>query len=594
MTRSEMDQTDIVQRAVQGDLNAFEELFNTLHAPILNYIYRMVNDGQSAEDITQDAFIRAHRNLSQLGPPWDFKSWVYRIASNLAIDHIRRQRRFVDVEEVESMSDSTTRRPPEAHAQSGDHQRAVWKTLNAMPTNYRQALILREFNSLSYEEVARTLEVTYDTARQWVHRARTKFRDLHGLRLLVAEGHPQCTLLADLISGFQSGELSRGQLKMVRTHVKQCEKCQALQKDMQRIAAAMSVIPPLVPSQAWKAQVLNEIRKVHGQYYNFDKGQTDLANQVKGQGSGSQAGSAQQSAFTGKGAIGELVSKSGFFTKANMMISLLIPAAGMALFAGVLLLSNLILRSPGNIFGGRIDPIQSLPGTAEQTSTAAQLAAVPETATITLTPSPVPSATITLTPTLEPPTATGNQNVKCRKGPDMVYEITTYLWKDETVLIRGRNAERTWWWVDRLDLQGQCWVWDGVVTTAGDLENVPIIAAPPTPLPTSTATPQDTQSPEITISVSPLASFRPHDDEQVTFKADAFDDVEVAEIEMLIQIPGDYKMRSLKTCTYTEVCSYVGGPYSAGTIYFQAIAMDAAGNETRSNIMEITVHVLLK
>jgi RNA polymerase sigma-70 factor (ECF subfamily) len=162
----EEDIVTVVRRAQAGDKDAFADLFHQLHQPILNYVYRTVGDRQAAEDITQDAFIRSHERIGQLGPPWDFKSWIYRIASNLALDYLRKGRRFVDVEDPEDLRTSpTTRRPAERQVQSEEVKRSVHESILMMPTTYRQALLLREINGLSYQETASAMECSYDNAR---------------------------------------------------------------------------------------------------------------------------------------------------------------------------------------------------------------------------------------------------------------------------------------------------------------------------------------------------------------------------------------------------------------------------------------------
>lgn len=88
-----------VKRVQGGDTDACTELLNALHGPVLGYVYHMLHDRQAAEDVAQDPFMRAHDRRGQLGPPYDFKSWVFRIANKLAIDYTRAGVRFVDVED---------------------------------------------------------------------------------------------------------------------------------------------------------------------------------------------------------------------------------------------------------------------------------------------------------------------------------------------------------------------------------------------------------------------------------------------------------------------------------------------------------------
>lgn len=113
---------------------------------------------------------------------------------------------------------------------------------------------------------------------------------------------------------------------------------------------------------------------------------------------------------------------------------------------------------------------------------------------------PTPTSSVTPTPTLGPPMVTGLMNANCRFGPGTVYDVIGSLLKLETVLINGRNASTTWWWIQNPDAGGQCWVWDGLVTVSGDTSQVPVIAAPPLPAtatPTATVTPTPTPRPTL-------------------------------------------------------------------------------------------------
>ncbi len=250
------------RQAQAGDEQAFADLFESLHPAVLNYAYQILGDGPSAEDATQDAFVVAHQRLGMLGPPYDFKSWVFRIAGNLAIDQIRKNRRLVDIEDADVMAEPpTTRRPPEKQVRRGEQQRLIRRTLERLPAAYRQALVLREIHEFSYEELARALECSYDSARQLVHRARLRFRDVHGLRLTLANGVERCQVLGDLLSAFHDGELSGEAEAAARKHIASCAQCRETQSDLRSVAALMVVLPPLIPSPLWAAQALHKIQQ---------------------------------------------------------------------------------------------------------------------------------------------------------------------------------------------------------------------------------------------------------------------------------------------------------------------------------------------
>jgi len=579
---------ELVQRAVHGDQDALADLFHRLNEPVLNYVYRMVGDRPTAEDITQDAFIRAHHRIDQLGPPWDFKSWVYRIAGNLAIDHLRKARRFVDVEEVELIGSSTTRRPAEKKAQMQEQQQAVWKTLDGLPTTYRQALVLREFNELSYEELSLAMEVSYDSARQIVHRARMKFKDLHGIRLFAQEARQRCMVLDDMLSAYHDGELPESELKKVKKHIKSCKDCQTAEKEMQKVSAMLAVIPPLVPTALWRTEVLGELLR-HGKTPKV-KVPDQLSKSGAGQGGSAQPAASVSPAASPAAGAGSLVSKAAaFFSSAWPLIA--VPVLGVAAVAAVLLFANLGPGGPGG-YGGGTEP------TPQATAEASQAAAVLPEESSTPQPSGFPQAaatsTTSVTATLEPATVTGQQNVKCRYGPDTVFEILTYLMKDESALVAGRNSSSSWWYIERPDGHGYCWVWDGVVAKHGDFSMVPVVASPPTPRPpTDTPEPVDTEAPYVEISLSPYGGGHPTNHDVVTFTASAVDNIGVTSIEIWMKSPSDAAFSLVHTCRSSSVCVYSSGPYEAGILTYQARAFDAAGNEGLTLKKQVEVVIIL-
>ena len=191
----------LAQRAQRGDRAAFGDLFDRHHQSLLKYVFHMVEDRQQAEDIGHEAFLRAYERLGQLGPPWDFKSWLYRIASNLAVDRLRRRNRWVD--EAEGALENgppTTRRPVERKVDREEQRRRVWNTLGGLAMTSRQALILRHLTGLNYREMARAMGCSAENARQRVHRARLHFRDAYGRTFVIPGSGVRCRALGDLLS----------------------------------------------------------------------------------------------------------------------------------------------------------------------------------------------------------------------------------------------------------------------------------------------------------------------------------------------------------------------------------------------------------
>jgi RNA polymerase sigma-70 factor (ECF subfamily) len=170
------DDGELVGRARAGDPVAFEQLFERYHAPILNYLHRMVGDRALAEDLTQDAFVKAYRALPNTRADLAFKAWIYRIATNTAISHLRRRKiiRWVpflagqDHASDESIDRSVSRRYD------------VEQALNQLPQHYAAALLLRHYQGLSLAETATALGVTENAAKLRLFRARKAFAAIYG------------------------------------------------------------------------------------------------------------------------------------------------------------------------------------------------------------------------------------------------------------------------------------------------------------------------------------------------------------------------------------------------------------------------------
>ena len=258
--------TRLVRQAQGGDKAAFTELFTRYESRIFGYVYRMVGDRAWAEDIAQEAFIRAHQKLGRLGPPHDFKSWVYRIAGNVAIDELRRRRQEVPLPDWDA-GEATAPEPadqhregdPEEQAELADVRDSVWRVLHQLPDSYRQVLLLRELEGLSYGDIASAAAISLDNVRVTLHRARLQFRELYGLQVMVEEGRGECRELDELLSAFADGELERKARKRVKDHIAACPECQEKQRDLLRVSALLGalvpVFPPLTLSSSFRARL---------------------------------------------------------------------------------------------------------------------------------------------------------------------------------------------------------------------------------------------------------------------------------------------------------------------------------------------------
>lgn len=171
-----VDDGDLVARARSGDPVAFERLYEQYHAPILNYLHRMVSDRALAEDLTQDTFEKAYKALPATRPDLAFKAWLYRIATNTAISNGRRKRivKWIpfapgyDPPANDEVENSVTRK----------HD--VEKTLAKLPPHYSAALLLRHYQGLSLIETAEALGITETACKLRLFRARKAFAAAYG------------------------------------------------------------------------------------------------------------------------------------------------------------------------------------------------------------------------------------------------------------------------------------------------------------------------------------------------------------------------------------------------------------------------------
>jgi RNA polymerase sigma factor (sigma-70 family) len=257
----------LVRRAQKGDKAAFAELFTRYEGRIFGYLYRMVGDRTWAEDLAQEAFIRAHQHLGQLGPPYDFKSWVYRIAGNLALDGLRRYRDEVPLPDWDS-GEATAPEPadqrregdPEDQARLAEVRAAVWRAIHQLPDNYRQVLTLREIDGLSYNEIADVVGVSLGNVRVTLHRARLQFRDLYGIQVMVEEGRLACQELDVLLSAYVDGELDRTARKRVKAHIEACPACQKKRRDLLAVSSLLAALAPVFPPPTLRPRFLTRLQ----------------------------------------------------------------------------------------------------------------------------------------------------------------------------------------------------------------------------------------------------------------------------------------------------------------------------------------------
>ena len=163
----------------------FAALFEEFNAPIYNYVLRMVADHDRAADITQDTFIKAYRKLDTLTEATSTRSWLYRIATNTAIDDMRRRRNVTTMSDDQpTFANRADQRPgPEAQVMAATLDERVQRALMTLRPNHRQCLLLSDLEDMSAQQIGEVMNLSYGAVRTLLCRARGEMR-----RALAAEG----------------------------------------------------------------------------------------------------------------------------------------------------------------------------------------------------------------------------------------------------------------------------------------------------------------------------------------------------------------------------------------------------------------------
>ncbi|HHY83600.1 MAG TPA: sigma-70 family RNA polymerase sigma factor [Clostridiales bacterium] len=177
-------ETQLLEQAKAGNLQAFEELISTYEKKIYNYCLRMTNSREDAEDLTQEVFVRVYKSIKTFKGSSQLATWIYRIAHNVCIDKYRKSKASVvsisqlknqeDEREIELPSRSPS---PEDHVIRSEQQKLLLQCINRLKPEYRSVIILRDIQHYSYEEISDILNVPLGTVKSHINRARAALRE---------------------------------------------------------------------------------------------------------------------------------------------------------------------------------------------------------------------------------------------------------------------------------------------------------------------------------------------------------------------------------------------------------------------------------
>ena len=174
--------SELVQSALAGRESGFEELVRRYQRPIAAYVYRMVGDYDAALDLTQEVFIKVYNSLSRYRSEYKFSTWIYKIAHNAAIDHLRRytareQTFFSDADERTEIVIESRLMTPEQESERNERCSEIETVVQLLPHAYRELIVLRHSHDLSYDEIAEVTGLPLGTVKNRLFRAREAMRE---------------------------------------------------------------------------------------------------------------------------------------------------------------------------------------------------------------------------------------------------------------------------------------------------------------------------------------------------------------------------------------------------------------------------------
>ena len=269
------EDSELVQLAVGGDQAAFAELYERYFDNVYDFLARMVRNRDEAADLAQDTFLRAMNSLSSLAKGGSFKSWLFTIARNTALNRIERASRLQPLEQQTAEGDEVELQVidpdrfgnPEEAAEASAYAALVWEAAASLDQRTYSVLDLSVRQNLSSEELAEVLGVTRNNAYVMVNRMKSALEGAIGSLVLLRNGRRECTELNAALDKLQISEMTPEARRIIDRHAARCETCSEQRRKLASPFAIFAGFGLAYPATGVKAAIFENVATGFSQTY---------------------------------------------------------------------------------------------------------------------------------------------------------------------------------------------------------------------------------------------------------------------------------------------------------------------------------------
>jgi RNA polymerase sigma factor (sigma-70 family) len=239
----------LIAMARGGNPGAFEAIVDRYQSRLLGFCRQMLGSTEDAEDVLQEVFVNAYRAMLADEREINLRPWLYRIARNRCLNHLRKPK--ADAQESMDMVPEVDAASTAERVHNREEFRQILSDVNKLPETQRTALLLREMDSLSYEEIAAAMETTVPSVKSLLVRARISLAEASQARLLTC-GEVRVELS-------EAAEGLRKASAPVRRHVRECEECGDFRSQIRSNEKALAALFPVGPLLALKGLIASKL-----------------------------------------------------------------------------------------------------------------------------------------------------------------------------------------------------------------------------------------------------------------------------------------------------------------------------------------------